>query len=95
MGRRRSGFWDALLRCADQPWLHALGAMGMYFGPMPPWPAASAGPAPAPRREAGPPPLHPERLRTDLPLTALERRLARELAPVPRSLRWEAVEGER
>lgn len=27
-----------------------------------------------------PPPGHPERLRSDLPLTALERRLARELS---------------
>ncbi|MFF3329621.1 DUF6059 family protein [Streptomyces sp. NPDC002888] len=32
-----------------------------------------------PRRVTGPPPGHPERLRDDIPLTPLERRLSREL----------------
>lgn len=40
------------------------------------------GPPPR-RRPGGPPPAHPERVREDVPLSAVELRIARDLWPAP------------
>ncbi|MCC3653785.1 hypothetical protein LIX60_20440 [Streptomyces sp. S07_1.15] len=64
-----------------------IGAGCLWMPPLPPPEADRRHPATETRQpaagplRAGPPAAHPERLRPDLPLTATERALARQLAP--------------
>lgn len=63
-------FDDRVRRMIDR-----IAAFGSHWVHMPPCQAA--------RRRLGPPAGHPERLCPEMPPTALERRLARELGPLP------------
>ncbi|WP_329537892.1 hypothetical protein OG568_57385 (plasmid) [Streptomyces sp. NBC_01450] len=64
------------------PLVHYYAVVAPLSGPQPYDPFASYGAQPC-----GPPPGHPERLRFDLPLTARERRLDRELWPAHGAVR--------
>ncbi|MBL1106828.1 hypothetical protein JK361_19840 [Streptomyces sp. 5-8] len=88
-------FGRALVKVLTLPGLQAL---GFWFGSVMPWPMSYGawdepvrwvpGAPDGTGRLVEPPPLHPERVRDDLPLTELELRLSRELSAV--SPEWPA-----
>ncbi|MCC9741384.1 DUF6059 family protein [Streptomyces sp. MNU89] len=81
------GIGRALRRAAAAVTDAVIGAGCLWMPPLPPAEAERRHPATAARQpvagplRAGPPAAHPERLRPDLPLTATERALARQLTP--------------
>lgn len=81
-GRKRRLLWERVME--------GLYAVGLCYGAFPPhegvspWSRVPGGESAADRpgmsaRASGPPLRHPERVRPDLPLSSLERSLAREL----------------
>lgn len=82
-------------------WLLTSGGLqwvGVCFSPMSPgpvwWDPEEESAPQTVEQIAEPPPLHPERLRADLPLTELELALERELGAAPWPLRPGWAEGE-
>lgn len=74
---RDESWHDRLWRFLESYFGHGLVAVGMLFGPVD---ARAAGGLPAGDPEVeGTAALHPERVRADVPLSPLERELAREL----------------
>jgi hypothetical protein len=90
-----AGVGRVVVKVLTMPGLQAL---GVWFGACVPWPMAYGawdepvrwvpGAPDGVARLLEPPPLHPERVRDDLPLTELELRIAREFGAV--RPRWPA-----